>query len=171
MRNKAFTSLRRRGPVFVAACGAALLLLTGNGAALAQKNTGRSAKQTANAPACHTPALGSSERRAILDALRVPVQKEIEMRVVFVIDDPKRYFRVVGDWAFVNARYVHPDGTPMGKSYYAKMGDMSDAVQALLHRVKGKWHVVTAVVAVTDVEWEDWPKRYHAPAAVIPPAN
>ncbi len=179
MQNKALSPLRRSAISTVAAT-LVIGLLSGNGAALAQKNTVHPSKQAtetspARSPDCHTPKVGSAERKAILDALRADVQDEYKMPVKFVIHDPERYnFRVAGaanDWAFVSAKYVQPDGAPMGKKYWTMVGDMSDDVQALLHRVKGKWKVVTAITAVTDVEWEDWPKKYHAPAAVIPPIN
>ena len=125
-------------------------------------------KKTTTSSAFHTPKIGSKERKEIMDALRVPVEKDLKMRVVFVVTEPQIGFRVVRDWVFVNARFVHSDGTPMGKSYYGS-GEISDNVQALLHRIWGKWKIVTHVTGASDVEWEDWPKKYHAPAAVIPP--
>ncbi len=174
--------VRSRGLAVVAACAAALMLVTENGAALAQKSkprpSGQAAKSATNVSyyhTPHTPKVGSTERKAILDVLRADVQDEYKMPVKFVIHTPEKYyFRVAGaakDWAFVSARYVQPDGSPMDKKYWAMVGDMSDDVQALLHQVNGKWKVVVAITAVTDVEWEDWHKKYHAPAAVIPPMN
>ncbi len=103
-----------------------------------------------------------------MDALRGPVQKDVKTSVIFVVDEPKRFFRVTGDWAFVNAQFVHPDGSPMGKAYFGSDGAISDNVQALLRRVKGKWRVVTHVTGASDVEWEDWPKKYGAPKTVVP---
>ena len=139
--------------------GLALAICLGNGGLTAHAQNGQ--------VAYHTPKPGSAERKAIMDAMRVPVEKDLKMSVIFVVDHPEIFFRVVGDWAFVGATFRHPDGTPMGKDYYAKMGDVSDDAQALLHRVHGKWQVVTHVTAPTDVEWMEWPAKYHAPANVI----
>ena len=49
--------------------------------------------QTAN-----TPAKSSAERTAILNALRVPVEKELKQKIQFSIQTIKTQ----GNWAFVN---------------------------------------------------------------------
>jgi len=126
------------------------------------------AQKTPSPPAYHTPKPGSPERKAIMDALRVPVEKDVEMKVIFVVDKPEMYFRVVGDWAFVGAEFRHPDGSPMGTEYRAKHEMSSLRAEGLLHREHGRWIVVTHVTGPTDVEWQDWPKKYHAPTNVIP---
>src|SRR5687768_10687331 len=46
----------------------------------------------------YTPEKGSAERKAILDALRVPVEKELKQKVQFSIG----HFNVSGTWAFLS---------------------------------------------------------------------
>ena len=101
-----------------------------------------------------------------MDALRGPVERDLKFPVIFEVSDSAYLFRVVGDWAFIDAQFLHKNGDPMGDAYY-KDGEFSDTVQALLHRVGGKWKVVTHVTGATDVEWEDWAKKYHAPPEVM----
>ena len=114
----------------------------------------------------YTPKLGSAERTAIMDALRPPVQKDVGVPVIFYVEDPARSFRVVGDWAFLNATVQQKNGKPLPKSFLGEDGAISSNVQALLRRVGKKWKVVTHVTGASDVEWEDWAKKYHAPPEV-----
>ncbi len=52
----------------------------------------------ADAPAqqTYTPAAGSAEREAIMDALPVPAEKDLKQEVIFKVS----MLRVIGDWAF-----------------------------------------------------------------------
>jgi hypothetical protein len=77
----------------------------------------------------HTPAAGSAERKAILDALRVPVQREAGQKIVFY----NVTIRVENGWAWVLA--VSKDKT--GKKM--PLGDTM--TQGLMHKVKGRWRV------------------------------
>src|SRR6187431_887740 len=52
---------------------------------------------TTTAVAQYTPEKGSEERKAIADALRVPVEKKLKQTVVFNID----HLKVQDDWAFM----------------------------------------------------------------------
>src|SRR5215207_2297623 len=54
----------------------------------------------------HEPEKGSAERKAILDALRIPVEGDLKQRVVFNTDN----FKVSGNWAFVSGSPQTPDG-------------------------------------------------------------
>src|SRR5687767_15579802 len=54
----------------------------------------------------YTPEKGSLERKAILDALRVPVERDLKQPIVFVPDN----FRVQGTWAFVGGTPQAPGG-------------------------------------------------------------
>jgi hypothetical protein len=74
-----------------------------------------------------TPAPGSAERRAILDALRAELRRWHEVEVVFVVDR----LRVARDWAWVETRPHSPDG----QSQY-------EDVSALLRRKQGRWRVL-----------------------------
>lgn len=115
----------------------------------------------------YTPKPGSPKRKAIMDTLRVPVEHDLKMPVIFVVTDPKTFFRVKQGWAFVGPEFRHSNGDPMGPAYYAEAND-SDVVIALLHRVHGKWHVVTHDTGAVDVEWPEWSAKYHTPPGLLP---
>ena len=53
---------------------------------------------TATAQTVYTPEKGSAERTAILNSLRVPVEKELKQKIVFNVEN----LRVSGVWAFVS---------------------------------------------------------------------
>ena len=100
--------------------------------------------------ALHTPKPGSRERAAIMDALRVPVQKYHKgVRPTFtnVFD-----FRVGGGWAFLGATTVDGKGKSLGMFDDA---DITDSIYALLHLEKGKWRVMEWGY-FTDVGWFPW---------------
>lgn len=117
----------------------------------------------------YEPPAGSAERKVIMDALRKPVEKELNRPVVFRVLGPGD-FRALHGWAFLTADLRKPDGSPMdfrGTPY--PPSDLNGGeVNALLHRTGGRWRVVDFVLCATDVEWEGWPKKYHAPAAIFP---
>ncbi len=122
----------------------------------------------AGAQASSTPRQGGAERRAILDALRVPVQKDLKQKVVFVVDRLK----VQGDWAFLrgaprglNDRPIDYRKTPFAETIRA--GAFDDGIVALLHRKGRKWRVVQYAIGATDVPWVDWGKRFKAPSAIF----
>lgn len=50
------------------------------------------------AQTAYTPEIGSAERKAILEALRIPVERELKQKIVFAAD----HFKVQGSWAFVS---------------------------------------------------------------------
>lgn len=124
---------------------------------------------SAAAQAVSTPERGSAERKAILDALRVPVERDLKQKVVFVTDN----FNVQGTWAFVS-------GTPQGRdgdapnysgTKYAEAfdsGAFDNNFFALLRKTSGKWKVTTYAIGCTDVCYADWWRRFRAPKAVFP---
>ena len=123
----------------------------------------------ASAQSARTPEKGSPERKAILDALRVPVEKELKQKIVFVTDG----FKVQGTWAFVSGTPQTADG---GRPDYRKT-EYRDAVDsgafdnnffALLRKTRGKWRVVTKAIGCTDVCYADWWQTYKAPKAIFP---
>jgi hypothetical protein len=77
----------------------------------------------------HTPAPGSAERKAILDALRVPIQREAKQAIVFHQVEMK----VERGWAWVSAISMDKSGKRM------PLGDL--ATQGLMHKVSGRWRV------------------------------
>ena len=122
----------------------------------------------ASAQEAHTPAPGSAERKAIADALRVPVEKELKQKVVFKID----HLKARGDWAFLRGVPQRPGGgkvdynaTPYRQSI--EDGVFDDWICALLRKRAGKWQVVKYVIGATDVVYEGWDAEYNAPAAIF----
>jgi hypothetical protein len=121
------------------------------------------------AQSAHTPGKGSPERKAILDALRVPVEKELKQKIVFVTDN----FKVQGTWAFVSGTPQMPDGSrpDYRKTIYweaVKSDAFDNNVFALLRRTAGTWRVVTKAIGCTDVCYADWWRTHKAPKAIFP---
>jgi len=124
---------------------------------------------SALAQGVYTPEKGSPERKAILDALRRPVEKELKQQIVFVANN----FNVKGNWAFIGGDPQSPDGGQpdyRGTPYQeAKDADMFDNnFFALLKKSGGKWKVVHYAIGCTDVCYADWWSRYKAPKAIFP---
>ena len=117
----------------------------------------------------HTPEKGSPERKAILDALRVPVERKLKQKIVFAAD----HFNVSGNWAFLGGQPQSPDGGQpdyTGTPYQeAKESDMFDNnFFAILKKTGTTWKVVTYAIGCTDVCYADWWRRYKAPKAIFP---
>lgn len=86
--------------------------------------------------AIHTPKAGSKERSAIMNALRVPVQrfhKGKKPTFTYVNN-----FRVGGGWAHLTATTVDSKGKPLGPDPEEPYMNLS----ALLKLSNGKWRVV-----------------------------
>jgi hypothetical protein len=104
----------------------------------------------------------------MMDALRVPVQKELKQKVVFKVD----HLKVQDDWAFMRGVPQQPNGKPVNYKVtpYArdiKEGVFDDWICALLRKQKGKWRVVVHVIGATDVAYDGWDKKYKAPSAIF----
>jgi hypothetical protein len=117
----------------------------------------------------HTPEKGSVERKAITDALRVPVEKKLKQSVVFNID----HLKVQDDWALLLGAPRRPNGEKLdySKTSYAEavaLGMFDDNISALLHKVRGRWRVVRYEIGATDVVYLDWDKQYRAPSGIFP---
>ena len=121
------------------------------------------------AQSAYTPDKGSPERKAILDALRVPVERDLKQKVVFVSDN----FKVQGTWAFVSGT---PQNSTGGEPDYSRTkyadqfdtGAFDNNFFALLKKTAGKWKVTTYAIGCTDVCYVDWWRRYRAPKAIFP---
>lgn len=124
---------------------------------------------SASAQGVYTPERGSAERKAILDALRVPVERDLKQKVVFVTEN----FNVQGTWAFVSGT---PQGADGGAPNYngtkyaeaVDSGAFDNNFFALLRKSAGKWKVTTFAIGCTDVCYADWWRRYRAPKAIFP---
>ncbi len=117
----------------------------------------------------YTPEKGSAERKAILDALRAPVEKELKQKIQFAIND----FNVSGTWAFLSGEPQDASGNRPnyeGTEYREQVeADMFDNnFFALLKKTGGKWKVVTHAIGCTDVCYAMWWKDHKAPKAVFP---
>lgn len=117
----------------------------------------------------YTPERGSAERKAILDALRVPVERELKQPIVFVADN----FNVQGNWAFVSGVPQSADGgePDYSATKYAEdhdAGAFDNNFFALLRKTAGRWKVTTYAIGCTDVCFSDWWRRYRAPKAIFP---
>ena len=120
----------------------------------------------------HSPAKGSPERQAILDALRVPVEKKLGQKVLFVVADIKGQDR----YAFMQGRPVQPSGASIdySRTVYREAvaaGAFDDAIYALLRWSGGSWEVLTYDIGATDVTWLSWATDYGAPRAIFPPTG
>lgn len=122
---------------------------------------------TADAQTARTPAQGSAERKAILNALRVPVEKDLKQKISFVTDD----FKVQGNWAFVSGRPRKPNGDRVdmkGTAWEDEEAMYDDNFFGLLKKTGGKWRVVTHALGCTDVCYATWWSDHKAPKAIFP---
>jgi hypothetical protein len=115
-----------------------------------------------------TPKVGTPERKAIIDALRVPVEKNLNSKVVFQVS----HLKVQNNWAFILGIPRQPGGKPIdyrNTPYQGAItsGAFDDGICALLKSEAGKWRVVQFVIGATDVPYEGWDKKYKAPAAIF----
>jgi hypothetical protein len=116
-----------------------------------------------------TPKQGSPERKAIMDAARIPVEKDLKKKVIFKIG----HLKVHKDWAFMCAQPLQSNSKPIDykTTKYAEdieQGAFDDQVCILLRKAKGKWKVVHWNIGATDVVWLDWDKEFKAPSAIFP---
>ncbi|MBA4132255.1 MAG: hypothetical protein C0519_12625 [Hyphomicrobium sp.] len=116
-----------------------------------------------------TPKMGSAERKAVLDAARVPVEKDLGQDIVFQV----KTLRVTPEWAFVYGTPKRPDGKAIdySKSIYAqdvKDGSFNEGAAVLLAREAAGWRLVTYSVGFGDVVWDSWDEEFGAPAWLWP---
>lgn len=106
----------------------------------------------------------SPERKAILDVVRVPVERTLGINVVFVV----KRLAVFGDWAFADLAPRTEAGGRIDyrRTRYARdyIPDLdSDTVHALLRRAGPSWMLVEEAFLPTDVVWEEWERKYRLP--------
>ncbi len=117
----------------------------------------------------YTPAKGSAERTAILNTLRIPVEKELKQKIQFSVEQ----FKSNGGWAFLggdpqnmNGGRPNYKGTGYQKAIDADMFDNN--FFALMKKVGGKWKVITYAIGCTDVCYATWWRDHKAPKAIFP---
>lgn len=116
----------------------------------------------------YTPKQGSSERKQIADALRIPVEKELHKSLVFKFNT----FNVQAGWAFVTGVPMNKNGQRLDyrNSHYQKLinaGLFDDWICALLHKETGHWQVKVYSLGATDAPFVNWAKDYRAPEAIF----
>jgi hypothetical protein len=116
----------------------------------------------------YTPAPQTAERKAIADALRVPVQTKLKKSVVFKIE----HLKVQDGWAFLRGVPQRPGGKAMDYSdtpyrQQKDLGMFDDQISALLKKEGEKWVVVTYDIGATDVVYLDWAEKYKAPPSIF----
>jgi hypothetical protein len=116
-----------------------------------------------------TPPPASAERGAVLDAARVPVEKDLGQAIIFQV----KTLRVTPNWAFLHGIPKLADGKPVdySKSIYAQIADdgaFSGEAAVLLAREGTGWRLVTYSVGFSDVVWETWDEEFGAPSWLWP---
>ncbi|MDX2309272.1 MAG: hypothetical protein NW216_13610 [Hyphomicrobium sp.] len=124
------------------------------------------------ANAVWTPKQGSDERKIVLNAARVPIEKDLGQPIVFEI----KSLRVSDEWAFVYGKPKRESGGEVDwrKSIYAddvKDDSFSRLAAVLLARDGQGWRVITYSVGFSDVVWQSWDEEFGAPAWLWPPLN
>jgi hypothetical protein len=112
---------------------------------------------------------GSAERTAVLNALRVPVEKELNQKIQFNVET----LNSNGTWAYFGGE---PQNMKGGKPNYKKTpyqeaineGMFDNNIFALLKKTGGKWKVIRYEIGCTDVCYATWWKEYKAPKGIFP---
>ena len=120
------------------------------------------------AQSARTPAPGTEERAAIMDALRIPAEKDLKQRVIFKVDR----LRVAGDWAFARVSPTKPNGDEIdfSKTKYRKLIDLGafdPQGEALLQLEDDGWKVVEWTFGSTDVPSAEWEEKYDLPKSLL----
>jgi hypothetical protein len=115
-----------------------------------------------------TQAADTAEQSAAREAARALAAKEIGRPLLLHTESIKSE----GDWVFVKAELRGPDNAPFdykGTKWAgaAEEGMVSRLFVALFKRSGKAWQAVDFRVGPTDVAWESWAAKYHAPAALF----
>lgn len=109
----------------------------------------------AAAESAYTPAVGTSERAEVLDALRPSIEAELGPSIEFVVED----IRVKDGWAIVHANPQSKGGKKIDwrRHYLPSDWQMMDGlgVTAILRFSNGRWNLVERAIGATDVWWCD----------------
>ena len=96
----------------------------------------------------------STERQAVLDALRPAVEARLGPNIEFVV----AHLRIEDGWAFVIVDPQRKGGKPIdGWAIFGEHFDNMDGLrtEAVLRRTKGRWRVVDWGIGATDVWYCD----------------
>ena len=116
-----------------------------------------------------TPAAGSKERKAIMDVLRVPMERDLGQPVIFVVS----LLKVSEGWAAVRVQPKTPSGGEIDyrRTKYREQleADMFDPTgEALLRRQgeSGPWKIIEWKFGGTDTALSAWVISHGAPKSV-----
>ena len=120
------------------------------------------------AQSAHTPKPGSAERKAIMDALRAPAEKDLKQKVIFNVD----ILKVAGDWAYARVSPTKPNGDEIdfSRTKYreqVELGAFDPQGEALLRRDGDEWEVLEWEFGNTDVPSAAWPDKYRMPKSLL----
>ena len=95
----------------------------------------------------------SSERKAVLDALRPAIEAKVGSNVEFVV----QVIRIENGWAFVMADPQRKGGKPIdGTRYFDDFDNMDGLrVDAVLKQERGRWRIADYAIGATDVWYCD----------------
>ena len=121
----------------------------------------------ARAQAPYTPPSGSAERKAIMEVLRVPCEKDLRQKVIFRV----QHLRLIKDWALARVVPLRPDGSNIdySKTKYREdneQGAFDGEGEALLRRSGGQWKLLEWRFGASDTEVPEWFAKYQAPPAL-----
>ena len=113
----------------------------------------------------HTPRVGSSERKAVLDCIRATCERDLKQEVIFKVG----LLNVAGDWAAARVTPIRPNGDAIdySKTHYKEVdeeGAFDGEGEALLRRENGKWRF-----GASDTELSMWLEELGAPASLAIP--
>lgn len=119
-----------------------------------------------------TPKQGSADRKALMEVLRAPVEKELKQKVIFQVD----HLKVQGNWAFMTGKPRTATGKPIDykKTSYREAleaGAFDDWICALWKKQGKKWKLVRYAIGATDVVWDGWYQELGAPKSIFPYGN
>ncbi|WP_460975709.1 hypothetical protein [Spirosoma knui] len=114
------------------------------------------------------PALGTPLRKELLNAIRMPLEKELGQVILFEV----KTLRTGGDWSFGELIPKRNDGKPIQytNTPYAeavKEGIFDEGISVLWYHQKGVWRVKTYVLGATDVPYGCWWKLFNAPKGIF----
>ncbi|MGE9271228.1 MAG: hypothetical protein ACQKBU_10530 [Verrucomicrobiales bacterium] len=118
------------------------------------------------AGAAETPRPGSPQRKEILNALRAPVEKQLEIPVLFRVT----HLKIENDWAFLKGtpRTKNDEAIDYSKTPLAEEAEVADELLvAVLRKTDGQWQVVEHAIFTTDVWWHGIHDRLGAPSSIF----
>ena len=116
-----------------------------------------------------TPKSGSAERKAILDAIRPRIERDLKLKVKFEV----HHMKVSSGFAFVMAQPILTNGKRIDwrKTKYAqayKDGYFGQTALALLKKSGKSWRVLEYEFGGSHMPAVEWVRDHHAPKSILP---